>query len=169
MATSAAQASDLASTTARTGACLAALETLLARATAAVRAAVAPNGAPDAGLLEREQHAVHGLAWLATYVEALRQMHGWAVRLDGLGRLGERERLILGAAFGEYLARIEGGIPMSQGEITRLRQIHLEPSAIGAFAGDVAVRRMVLDGTAAPLRARRAALIADGEFGDWGL
>ena len=40
----------------------------------AVRAAVAPDGALDPARLEREQHAVHGLAWLATYVEALRQM-----------------------------------------------------------------------------------------------
>ena len=35
----------------------------------------------DPALLEREQHAVHGLAWLATYVEALRQMQAWALRL----------------------------------------------------------------------------------------
>jgi (2S)-methylsuccinyl-CoA dehydrogenase len=164
-----AQALHRTSTTALCDACLAALETLLARATDAVRAAVAPDGASDPDRLEREQHAVHGLAWLATYAEALRQMRSWAVRLEDLGRLGERERLILQAAFGEYLARIEGGIPMSQGEITRLRQLHLEPAATRAFADDAAVRRMILDGTSAPLRARIAAAIADGEFGDWGL
>ena len=58
-----------------------------------------------------------GLAWLATYVEALRQMLGWAERLESAGRLGELEALILQAAYGEYLAQIAGGIPMSQGEI----------------------------------------------------
>jgi (2S)-methylsuccinyl-CoA dehydrogenase len=169
MAMSVAQAPDLAPMTALSVACQAALETLLAQATDAVRSVVAPDGTPDPDRLEREQHAVHGLAWLATYVEALRQLRGWAVRLEDRGRLGERERLILHAAFGEYLARIEGGIPMSQGEITRLRQLHLEASAIAAFAENAAVRRMVRDGTAAPLRARLAALIAEGEFGDWGL
>jgi (2S)-methylsuccinyl-CoA dehydrogenase len=146
-----------------------AAETVLARATDAVRANTTSDGDLPADALEREQHAVHGLAWLATYVEALRQIRNWAVRLEDLGRLGERERLIVRAAFGEYLARIAGGIPMSQGEIARLHQLHLEPAAISAFADDVAVRRLVVDGTAAPLRARLAALLGDGEFGDWGL
>src|SRR5262245_57343269 len=93
-----------------------AVETLLARATERLRGLVAPGGNLDADRLERHQHAAHGLAWLATYVEALRQMHGWAARLAAGGRLGEIEQLILAIGFGEYLARIEGGIPMSQGE-----------------------------------------------------
>jgi (2S)-methylsuccinyl-CoA dehydrogenase len=141
----------------------------VARATDAVRAQVAPDGAIDPDALEREQHAVHGLAWLATYVEALRQIHDWARRLHEQGRLGELERLILRAASGEYLARIAGGMPMSQGEIARLHQLHVDAAAIGAFADDPAVRRAIVDGTAAPLRARLATLIADGQFGDWGL
>ena len=85
-----------------------------------------PAGAIEPDLLEREQHAVHGLAWLATYVQALRQMHAWALRLGERGRLGELERLMLRAATGEYLARIAGGIPMSQGETARLHQLHLD-------------------------------------------
>jgi (2S)-methylsuccinyl-CoA dehydrogenase len=149
--------------------CITAVETLLGRATAAVRAVVAAGGVPDSATLEREQHAVHGLAWLATYVEALRQLRDWAGRLERLGRLGEVERLILRAGFGEYLARIAGGIPMSQGEIARLHQLYLEPSAIDAFVDDVAVRSAILDGTAAPLRARLATLLEEGAFGDWGL
>jgi (2S)-methylsuccinyl-CoA dehydrogenase len=171
MVTSLAQVADRVEVTA---ACMIAAETVLARATDAVRAAVAQDGVAAADRLEREQHAVHGLAWLATYVEALRQIREWALRLEGLGRLGELERLILHAAFGEYLARIGGGIPMSQGEITRPHQLHLEPSAIAAFTGHPVVRGMIEAGTAAPLRARLAALIGDGafgesRFGDWGL
>jgi (2S)-methylsuccinyl-CoA dehydrogenase len=153
-----------------TGDCIGAAEALLTRATDAVRAQVAPDGGTlDPEAVEREQHAVHGLAWLATYVEALRQIHGWALRLHEQGRLGELERLILRAATGEYLARIAGGIPMSQGEIARLHQLHVDAGAIRAFADDPAVRGAIADGTAAPLRARLASLIADGEFGDWGL
>jgi (2S)-methylsuccinyl-CoA dehydrogenase len=149
--------------------CLAAADLLLARAIDAVRRHVAPRGATDAALLEREQHAVHGLAWLATYVEALRQMHAWRSRLEELGRARELEHLILRAATGEYLARIAGGIAMSQGEIARLHQLHLDAGAIDAFAGDPAVRRAIVDGTSAALRARLATLIEDGEFGDRGL
>lgn len=148
---------------------LSAAETVLARAKDTVRAAVAPDGDLQADAMECEQHALHGLAWLATYVEALRQIRSWAIRLEDLGRCGEREQLIVRAAFGEYLARIAGGIPMSQGEIARLHQLHLAPSAIADFAEDAAVRRLIVDGTAASLKARLAALLGDGEFGDWGL
>ena len=92
-----------------TGAALDAAATLLARATEQVRGLVAPGGGRlDAGRLERHQHA-HGLAWLATYVEALRQMDGWAARLTEAGRLGELEQLILEIAFGEYLAQYFAG------------------------------------------------------------
>jgi (2S)-methylsuccinyl-CoA dehydrogenase len=169
MAMSGAEVADPAQPAELTGSCIAAAEALLARATDAVRAQVAPDGAMDPDLLEREQHAVHGLAWLATYVEALRQIHDWALRLQEQGRLGELERLIFRAATGEYLARIAGGIPMSQGEIARLHQLHVDAAAISAFADDPAIRRAIADGTAAPLRARLAALIAHGQFGDWGL
>src|SRR5690606_38179695 len=90
-------------------------------------------------------------------------------RLEGLGRLRELEQLILSTAAGEYLARIAGGIAMSQGEIVRLHQLHLDAAAIGAFTDDPAVRRAIAEGTSAPLRARLAALIEHGDFGDWGL
>jgi (2S)-methylsuccinyl-CoA dehydrogenase len=153
-----------------TGDCISAAEALLTRATDAVRAQVAPDGgALDLEAVEREQHAVHGLAWLATYVEALRQIDGWALHLHEQGRLGELEQLILRAATGEYLARIAGGIPMSQGEIARLHQLHVDAASIRAFADHPAVGGAIADGTAASLRARLASLIADGEFGDWGL
>ena len=169
MALSSAEVADSTPLLELTGSSIAAAEALLARAVDAVRAQVMPNGAMDPGLLEREQHAVHGLAWLATYVEALRQIHRWALRLQDQDRLAELERLILRAATGEYLARIAGGIPMSQGEIARLHQLHVNAVAISAFADDPAVRRAIADGTAARLRARLAALIAQGQFGDWGL
>ena len=169
MALSGAEFADPASPAELTGRCIGAAESLLARASDAVRAQVAPAGAIEPDLLEREQHAVHGLAWLATYVQALRQINAWALRLGERGRLGELERLMLRAAAGEYLARIVGGIPMSQGETARLHQMYLDAAAISAFAADPAIRRAIADGTAAPLRARLATLIADGRFGDWGL
>ena len=52
---------------------LAEAERVLALARSGVRAKSAAAGSPDAS-----QHALHGLAWLATYVEALRQMLSWA-------------------------------------------------------------------------------------------
>jgi (2S)-methylsuccinyl-CoA dehydrogenase len=140
---------------------------LLAHAGAAVRARVTEAGRVDRERLEREQHAVHGLAWLATYVEALRQMQSWALRLEAGGRFGELERGILQVAFGEYLARIAGGIPMSQGETVRLTALGVEPAASAQFAR--AAGPLLRDGNSAAARARLAALIADGRFGDWAL
>ena len=66
-----------------------AAERLLHLAKSGVRKAVEASGSLDAS-----QAAAHGLAWVATYVEALRQMLGWARRLEAEGRLTEMERLI---------------------------------------------------------------------------
>ena len=106
-----------------------AAHTLLVTAKDAARNLVSVGDSIDAERLEREQHAVHGLAWLATYVEALRQMHRWAVDLEANGRWSDVEALILQIAFGEYLARIMGGIPLGQGEIWRLQTLGLPPGA----------------------------------------
>ena len=90
------------------------------RAISAVAAKVASGGKIDGAALEREQHAAHGLAWIATYVEALRQLASYARRMDGEGRFGEMESLLgrIGAA--ELLAQLSGGVMMSQGEMVRL-------------------------------------------------
>ena len=106
-----------------TGATLAPLEELLSTAKDTVRSKVSVDGRVSGGLVEEHQSAAHGLAWLATYVEALKEMHGWADRLNAEGKFGEVEQIILQIAFGEYLAQLKGGIPMSQGEILRLSEL----------------------------------------------
>ena len=111
-----------------------AAEGVLHDATRAVRARVAKDGQNIDRLLDREQRAAHALAWLATYVEAVRQLSAYAERMQAAGRLGELERLIIEIGLGEYLAQIQGGIPMSQGEIAR-------PADMGLSAVVVA-RRM---------------------------
>ncbi|TMK22011.1 MAG: acyl-CoA dehydrogenase, partial [Alphaproteobacteria bacterium] len=57
-----------------------AVETLLADATAAVRRRVMVDDQVVDRLLDREQRATHGLAWLATYVESVRQLAAYAER-----------------------------------------------------------------------------------------
>jgi (2S)-methylsuccinyl-CoA dehydrogenase len=141
-------------------------ERLLHHARAAVRARI-----DKAGSLDAEQAAGHGLAWLATFGAGLRQMHGWARRLAAAGRFGGPEQLILAAAFGEYLAQIAAGIPMSQGETVR-------PVALGVPRGEVrrfedAVEALVAEGTAEATKAALADFIAAQPeattFGDTGL
>ncbi|HKQ94137.1 MAG TPA: acyl-CoA dehydrogenase, partial [Aestuariivirgaceae bacterium] len=87
----------------RTAAAAAAVQDLVQRATARLRSRLAPDGSPDPALAEREQHAVHGLAWLATYAESLRALSLYGARLAELGRLTEMESLLVTAVFSEYL------------------------------------------------------------------
>ncbi len=126
----------------------------------AVRKLVAPKGKVDPALLEREQFAAHGFAWIATYVAALRQMLRWAES----GHDGELERLILQSAFGEYLAQLKGGIAISQVEIVRPGDLGLD----GAALETPAVAKLIAANTPA-VRGRIAELIADGlETGGFG-
>ena len=100
-------------------------EALLALATDAVRSLVCVDGKVSGALIEEHQMAAHGLAWIATYVESLRQMQGWAERLQAEGKFGEVEQLLHQIAFGEYLWQLHGGIPISQGEMLRLQDLGL--------------------------------------------
>ena len=105
----------------------------LGAATAALRAELtedtADGGRLSVARLDLEQHRAHGLAWLATYSQALTQMQHWAQALAGDSRFGEIEQLIHQIAFGEYLNQIAGGIPMSQTEMLRLPELGQEMPA----------------------------------------
>ena len=144
---------------------LRAAEGLLGAARAAVRGLVVAEGRIDGGRFDEHQFAAHGLAWYATYVEALRQMLGWAERLEDAGGFGELEALILQAAFGEYLAQMAGGVAMSQVEVVRPADLGLDDGAVAAFRTPE-VARLIATGNSAIARARIAELIADGSFGD---
>jgi (2S)-methylsuccinyl-CoA dehydrogenase len=104
---------------------LAPADTMLAAAKRTVADLVSHNGRVSGALIEQNQTAAHGLAWLATYVEALRQMQTWADRLSEEGAFGEIEQLIHQIAFGEYLWQMYGGLPMTQGEFIRPQDMGL--------------------------------------------
>jgi (2S)-methylsuccinyl-CoA dehydrogenase len=140
----------------------------LAQATENLRARVAVAGKVNADMLEVEQYAGHALAWLATYVESLRQMQGWAETLKSEGRFGEMEALIHQIAFGEYLNQIAGGIPMNQGEIARLTDLGVN---VDLSSGAAATLRA--DGNTDSARMRLVALMRENHgratFGATGL
>lgn len=102
------------------------VEVLFADARDRLKAEVSIGGKVAAAALEARQFQAHALAWLATYVEALRQLLAWADRLEEQGQFGAMEGLILQIGFGEYLNQIAGGIPMSQGEIARLSDLGVQ-------------------------------------------
>jgi (2S)-methylsuccinyl-CoA dehydrogenase len=109
-----------------------AVEALLGDATAAVRGRVTVDHQVIDALLDREQRATHGLAWLATYVESVRQLAAYAERMHAGGTLGEVEELLVRLGTGEYLAQIQGGIPMSQGEMVRPADLGLAAEVVAA-------------------------------------
>ncbi len=108
-----------------TQATLPAIDGVMAKAKGSVRALVSDGDRVSGALIETHQTASHGLAWLATYAQALHQMHNWAQRLEANDSFGEVEQLILQISFGEYLWQIYGGIQMNQGEIVRLQDLGL--------------------------------------------
>ncbi len=138
-----------------------AVEALLADAAGKVRERVVAGGAPDARLMNREQRATHGLAWLATYVEAVRQLATYAARMHDGGRLSDVEELLVRIGLGEYLAQIAGGIPISQGEMVRPADLGLSAAAVAArLTGEVGA--LIASGNTAQNRARLVELMCSG-------
>ncbi|WP_334130371.1 acyl-CoA dehydrogenase family protein [Sneathiella sp.] len=130
------------------------------------------KGRISAALVDANQYATHGLAWLATYVEAMRETLNWARHLASEGNFGELEQFILQAGFSEYLAQIAGGIPMSLGEIIRPADLGLDDAAIAKFK-TAEVRTLIEDGYTSAVKDRIAVLVAEGmdtdHFGNPGL
>ncbi|MBI0535759.1 acyl-CoA dehydrogenase [Roseomonas sp. KE2513] len=130
---------------------------------AALGATLAPEGRADPARLEAAQFAAHGLAWQATYVEALRQSLAWARRLEAVGAFGEVEAAILRLGFAEYGAQLVGGIPMSQAEIVRPHDMGVPEPRLEALRPSL----MALSDPAALDAARLslATAVSEGRFG----
>ena len=144
---------------------VASADRVLDAAKVGVKAIVAEAG------VDNVQHTAHGLAWLATAVEGLRQLHVWGSRLSEEGRFSEFEQLILLIGFGEYLAQISGGVPMSQLEFVRPEQLGVARSTIRAYEDEVA--DLIAAGSTQAVKQKLANLISAqpnaATFGDPGL
>ncbi|MEP2706202.1 MAG: acyl-CoA dehydrogenase family protein [Roseibium sp.] len=148
------------------------LDCLLDLAAQRVRAQVSVDGKISSDLMEREQRATHGLAWLATYVEALRQLDAYVRRLTDGGRYGALEEKIAQLGFAEYLAQIFGGIPMNQGEFVRLQDLGISTAEIASFRS-ADMDALIDSGNTCDIRSEITQLIRDqaghSTFGDPGL
>ncbi len=99
------------------------LDSMLANLTRELQQSVVVEGKVSQAKLEEGQYEVHSFSWVATYVEALKQLYFWGQSLEANGEFDELNALLLQIGFGEYLSQLEGGIPMNQGEIARISQI----------------------------------------------
>jgi (2S)-methylsuccinyl-CoA dehydrogenase len=131
---------------------------LFADARRAVAERVTDDGRHGGRVFDREQRAAHGLAWIATYVEALRQLAAYGERLTADGNFGVVEDLLVRTGAGEYLAQIVGGIPMSQGEIVRLADLGLSAATV-ATRITPQIEQLIAAGNTAQNRARLVELM----------
>lgn len=96
----------------------------------AVRGRVTTGGKVDRVAVDREQHLVHGLAWVATYAETLREVQGWARALTEAGKFGETEHLLAKLLASEYIAQLAGGVAMTQVETIRPADFGVDAPAV---------------------------------------
>ena len=135
------------------------VDAVIADARGALREKVATGERISNAALEGEQHAAHALSWIATYGECLREMSNWADRLSAGGRFGEMESLILQIGAGEYLAQLQGGLIMSQGEIARLSDVGADASKLQTEA----VNALVANGNTDAARKRLVELMMEAQ------
>ena len=135
------------------------VDAVIADARGALRAKVASGERISNAALEGEQHAAHALSWIATYGECLREMSNWADRLSSEGKFGEMESLILQIGAGEYLAQLQGGLIMSQGEIARLSDVGADASKLQTEA----VNALVANGNTDAARKRLVELMMEAQ------
>ena len=110
-----------------------ALEILLSHAIDHVREYALVEGRVSSAKLDEHQFETHSLAWIATYIESLRQMHYWAQIAIKNHKFDEIEKLLLQISFGEYLSQIQSSIPMSQTEFARLKDMDLPATVLTDF------------------------------------
>ena len=126
---------------------------------------IAPTGRVESDLADREQRQVHGFAWIATTAEALAATADWAGCSQSDGRFGAIEALTLRIGFGEYLAQLIGGVPMSQNEYARPHELGLSQAAV-MLGADPAVQLFLSTGNTAENRAALVARLRAGERPD---
>ena len=116
-----------------------------------VAAQIAPGGKVDRKKIDEEQRATHGLAWVLTYVETLKETANWADRVAAEGKFGEIEQLLTQILFGEYLYQLGGGLPMTQLEVVRPSDMTTDPAVIQKL-GTPAILTLISKGNTAAAR-----------------
>ena len=136
------------------------LETLNTKAINNLRELVTLDNKVSSSLIEAHQSAAHGVAWLATYTESIRQMVKWGEKVSEQNKFGQTEQLLLQIAVSEYLGQILGGIMMSQGEIFRLNDIGLTTLDLSEFQTQ-AVKDLIQNGNNQHARALLVDIMLD--------
>jgi (2S)-methylsuccinyl-CoA dehydrogenase len=96
---------------------------------------VGPSGArPSTARLDERQLAAHALSWMATEIEAARQLSAWAERTGG-----DLERRIADAFTGEMVRGLPGGIRIGPCETVGLSELEISAEDVQRTIGHRAV------------------------------
>ena len=127
-----------------------------------VQERVVVDGRAKSDLINREQRAVHGYAWVETTYTALLSVRDWAQDLLERNALKDADGLALEIAFGEYLTQIISGIPMAQNELIRPADFGVNKAAM-ELAAEPSIKAFIESGNNAENRLRLAELISEGQ------
>ncbi len=113
-----------------------AIERLYALARDRVRARVTTNGKMAPEKLDHEQLAAHAVAYLATELEAARQLQEWVVRAAAPGEGGGAHEERIARTYVAELAReLRGGVNMGQTETIALAELGVTDADVAATIG----------------------------------
>ena len=109
---------------------ISAIERLYTVARERVRARVVEGGKLAADKLDREQLAAHAVAYLATELEASRQIVAWAANVKGA-----HEQRIADAYVAELTRALRGGVDLGQTELIALTDLGITDADVAATIG----------------------------------
>ena len=118
------------------------LETISSKSREAFKSSLTKDNRIDNHLLELNQSKTHGFAWFDTYRIGLRETLNWFIRLNEDDKSSEIDAAITLFAFAEYLTQMKNGIMMSQSEMVRLSDLHLDETDF-EFMNDESMKDLV--------------------------
>jgi (2S)-methylsuccinyl-CoA dehydrogenase len=114
---------------------VAALGTLYEAARDRVKARVSDGGKISAKKLDQEQLAAHALSFLASELEATKQLVAWLASVKQSGEGGEYEEAIAETYVAELVRQLRGGVDLGQTELIALSELGVDGATIAATIG----------------------------------
>ncbi|MBM4361444.1 MAG: acyl-CoA dehydrogenase family protein [Deltaproteobacteria bacterium] len=150
-------------------AAVAAIEDLYQRALGRVAARVAENGKVSARKVDQHQLAAHALAYLATELEAARQLVAWAERV-GAGVTGRGlEGKIARVYVGELLRALHSGVDLGANELIGLGDLGVTPADVAETIGNPAHADVIAGASGEAISELARIAHETRSYGDWAL
>ena len=141
-----------------------ALEALYERALQHMKGRVVENGRPNGKKLNAQQLPAHALSYMATELEACRQLAGWAERMGGA-----YEKKIASAYIGEVARSLRGGVDLGACENISLSELDLTEDDLADTILKPGVVAFSDEHSNGQAYLEIAAEAREGQFGDPGL